>query len=251
MARRITTILVLIAITCTSAWGESFWSDVSLDARLGFNLGGTSPVGLPASVRTLNKYNLQPSLAVGVDALKPIKGRWGVMTGLYVENKGMGIDAEVKNYHTAVVQGGESLAGMFTGNVVVNERQIMVTLPVLATYTLTRNINLKAGPYLSCVFNHQFKGNVYGGYMRIGDPTGAKVDIGTADDQRGYYDFSDNMRVLQYGLNAGLDWYVAHRIGVSADLKWGLNGVQGSDFKTIEQTLYPLYGSIGVIYKFK
>ena len=47
------------------------------------------------------------------------------------------------------------------------------------------------------------------------------------------------------------DEKVHKRIGVSADLNWGLTGIFSSDFKPIEQTLYPIYATIGVFYRLK
>jgi hypothetical protein len=44
---------------------------------------------------------------------------------------------------------------------------------------------------------------------------------------------------------------VGEGIGMSADLNWGLTGIFPSDFKTVEQTLYPVYGTIGVFYRLK
>ena len=36
-----------------------------------------------------------------------------------------------------------------------------------------------------------------------------------------------------------------------ADLSWGLTGIFKKDFDTIEQTMFPIYGTIGVIYQLK
>jgi hypothetical protein len=44
---------------------------------------------------------------------------------------------------------------------------------------------------------------------------------------------------------------VYKNFGVSADLSWGLTGVFPGSFKTVEQTLYPIYGTIGVFYRIK
>jgi hypothetical protein len=40
-------------------------------------------------------------------------------------------------------------------------------------------------------------------------------------------------------------------LGFSFDLSWGLTGIHKSDFKTVEQTLYPIYGTIAVTYKLR
>jgi hypothetical protein len=75
--------------------------------------------------------------------------------------------------------------------------------------------------------------------------------MGSKEDERATYDFSDDMRSLQFGIAAGVDWQFSQRFGVSADLNWGLNGIFKKDFKTVEQTLYPIYGTIGVFYRLK
>ncbi|MBO4786776.1 MAG: outer membrane beta-barrel protein, partial [Prevotella sp.] len=64
------------------------------------------------------------------------------------------------------------------------------------------------------------------------------------------YDFSDEMRNFQVGIAAGVDWQLYQNFGLSADVNWGLSGIFKSDFKTVEQSLYPVYGTIGVFYKF-
>jgi hypothetical protein len=92
---------------------------------------------------------------------------------------------------------------------------------------------------------------VYNGYLRKGNPTGEKVEMGEEESTRGYYDFSDDMRPLQFGLNIGADWRVWHQFGLYANLSWGLTGEFKSDFKTVEQTLYPIYGTIGIVYQIK
>ena len=53
------------------------------------------------------------------------------------------------------------------------------------------------------------------------------------------------------GVTVGVDWAFYRRWGLSADLSWGLTGIHHSDFKTVEQTLYPIYGTIGVFYRIK
>jgi hypothetical protein len=56
---------------------------------------------------------------------------------------------------------------------------------------------------------------------------------------------------VQFGIGLGVDWQVYKCLGVSADLNWGLTGIFPSDFKTVEQALYPVYGTIGVFYRLK
>jgi hypothetical protein len=59
------------------------------------------------------------------------------------------------------------------------------------------------------------------------------------------------MRRFQTGIAIGADWQVYKALGLSLDLNWGLNGIFRKDFDTVEQTLYPIYATIGVFYRLK
>ena len=59
------------------------------------------------------------------------------------------------------------------------------------------------------------------------------------------------MRKIQVGFDAGADWQIYRRWGAYADIAWGITGIHHSSFKTIEQTLYPIFGTVGIIYKLK
>lgn len=246
------TILALgLGVMATGSHAEGLLQDISLRARLGYNLGGTAPVGLPASIRGLNKYTLQPTPIIGLDVTRPLTGRLGVTVGLHVENKGMKIDARVKGYHQEFVRGSEKLAGYFTGDVTTKAAMWMVTIPVQATYELTPNLQLRLGPYFSVLTDRNFTGYAHSGYLRVDDPTGAKIELGDDYATRGDFDFSDDLRHLQWGLGAGVDWTVYRRLGVFAELNWGLSGIHHSGFKTIEQRLYPIFGTFGVTYRIR
>lgn len=245
-------IFLLIILGVAEVRAISLPENLEYYARVGFSLGGTAPVGMPASIRKLNEYKLQPNLSIAVDAYKRFgESRWGLMSGLHVDNRAMETDAVVKNYHMEMRQGGESLDGIFTGNVVTKVSQWFVTIPVLVTMDVATNVRIKAGPYFSYQLSGNFDGYAYDGYLRQGDPTGVKVGIGTEEGSRGTYDFSENLRKFYAGVQVGADWYLSQHWGASVDLTWGLNGVFKKDFTTIEQTLYPIYGTVGVVYKLK
>lgn len=233
------------------AKGRNITDSLNYKVRFGYNIGGTSPLPMPATIRKLNKYTLQPNYSLGFDVQKNIKGRWGAQVGLLLENKGMKTDAKVMNYRMSIVRGGESLKGYFTGNNVTKVELWMLTLPVVATYSVCKNVNLKLGPYFSYITSRTFEGYVYNGYLRENTPIGAKIDIGSTKDSRGTFDFSENMRRFQFGIDAGADWRFSKRWGVSGDITWGLTGIHKSSFHTIEQTLYPIFGTIGITYKLK
>ena len=239
------------AAAASSMWAIHIPDSLNYTVRIGYNLGGTAPVSMPASIRSMNEYKLQANFSLGLDAQKDLWGRWGLLSGVHLENKGMDVDATVKNYHMQMVQGGEVLEGMYTGRLVSKCDEWMLTVPLMLTYRPCRQVMLKFGPYLSYVGTRVFKGHVYDGYLREGDPTGAKVEIGSTPETWATYDFSDHMRSFQVGLDFGADVHISHRIGVYADIEWGLNGIYKSSFKTIEQSLYPIFGTVGLTYKLR
>ena len=244
-------ILIILWMGCLSlnSMADSFLKDVKLQARIGYNLGGTAPIGLPATVRSLESYKLHNNVTIELDGHKTIDGKWGALVGLRAENKDMDVDAKVKNYHMEMIRGGESLKGVFTGYVQTQVRQWMITLPIQATYDVNDRIQLRMGPYMSYLLSKDFEGSVYDGHLRVGDPTGPRIEMGSDPGTRGIYDFSDHMRRFQVGISAGIDCHIYRRFGLYADLNWGLNGIFKRSFKTIEQTLYPVYGTFGVIYR--
>ena len=248
MKRHIAAALAALALLPTAALGGNIFDNLTYYARLGYNLGGTAPVGMPASIRSLEKFTPKANGTIALDAYKPLNGRWGLIAGFHVESKGMKTDAEVKNYHMELRQGGETLEGMFTGNVVTDVDMWMVTMPLQATYDLGK-VRLKAGPFLSYLLSSNFSGYAYDGHLRVGDPTGTRVDLGTEKASRGTYDFSDDLRHLQWGMMLGADWNFHKSWGVFADVSWGFTGIFKSSFTVLDQKLYPVYGTVGVSYK--
>ena len=230
---------------------EGLMDDVSIKTRVGYSIGGTAPIGIPATIRSIDKYSLTPSFMVGADVMKPINSKWGVSGGLHFENKGMDAEATTKAYHMEVKKGESMLDGVYTGHIKQKVKEWMFTLPVEATYSLGDKFMLKAGPYVSLLINKDFSGYVFDGYLRQGNPTGPRVAMGKEENERATYDFSDDMRNFQCGIAIGADWQVHKHFGVSVDLNWGLNGIFKSSFKTVEQTLFPIYGTIGVFYTIK
>lgn len=244
-------LLLLASLVLIPVKAVGIFDNLKYDLRAGYNIGGTAPMGLPASIRSLDSYKLTPSIMIGLGVQKPLTEHWSLTTGLRLENKGMDIDATVKNYHMKIVRGGQELEGMFTGKNHSEAEQWMLTLPLLATYTFNDKVSLKLGPYFSYVRSRNFKGYAYDGYLRVGNPTGEKVELGVADGDRGSYDFSEDMRKLQWGMMLGADWHFHKSWGAFVDLSWGFTGVFKHSFNVIEQTMYPVYGTIGITYKMK
>lgn len=244
-----TGILALLASTLLKA--NSWDDDLQVKARAGYSIGGTAPIGMPETIRSIDAYKLTPSFMFGLDIQKSIGDKWGLLTGLHFENKAMNGDVTTKAYHMEVRKGDSMMEGLFTGKVHQEVTQWMFTLPIQATYGFNDKLQLKAGPYFSLLINKDFSGIASDGYLRQNDPTGPKILMGSKEGEWATYDFSDDMRRFQFGLAVGIDWQFYRNFGLSADLNWGLNGIFKSDFKTVDQTLFPIYATIGLFYRLK
>ena len=73
--------------------------NIKLKARAGYSIGGTAPLGIPATIRSVDAYRLTTSFMGGVDAMTQISGNWGAMVGVRFENKGMDTEITTKNYY--------------------------------------------------------------------------------------------------------------------------------------------------------
>ena len=251
MKKSIIAAALALAFSAQSASALGIFDNLRYQARIGYNIGGTMPMGMPASIRGLNSYKPKPCFTIALDAYKPLVKNWGLMAGFHFQKKAMETDARVKSYSMEMRQGGESISGVFTGNVVTNANQLFVTLPLQATYDVSHKVRIKFGPYFSYALSNDFSGYAYDGYLREGNPTGQKVELGHNEGERGDYDFSDDMRHWHFGFDVGADWYFSKRFGAYAGLQWGMSGIFRKDFKTIEQSMYPVYATLGVLYKLK
>ncbi len=214
----------------------------------GFNVGGTSPLPLPREIRSINSYNPCLNVAINGEVRKSFEGSpWGLAIGVRLEAKGMKTDARVKNYHMEAVNadGSGRVVGAWTGNVKTRVDNDYLSFPILATYTINSRWTVTAGPYLSWMINGSFTGEAYDGYIRNIDPTGDKAVV-----NRATYDFSDDLRRFNWGLQVGGEFLAYKHLAVRADLQWGLNGVFPSDYECITFALYPIYATIGFSYLF-
>jgi len=192
-------LVLLVVSSCVPAAMAFSLDSVRVDARAGYSLGGTTPLGFPATIRRLNSFRPCLSGMLGVTASLPVAPRWWVHTGLRLERYAMNADARLKNYEIEVTRGGETLEGIFLGDVRVKVCQTQLTLPVQAGLSLGTKWQLRAGPYVSIVMGRSFSGWAHDGYMRADEPTGARVELGSEPGERGDYEFDDRMRRFQWG----------------------------------------------------
>lgn len=228
---------------------QAFAGDgIRLHARAGYSVGATSPIGVPDGVSGIDAFRLTPSFTVGIDASYPLDQRWAIAVGLRFERKAMDADISAQSYHMELRKGTDAIEGVFTGHVSQQVGLTMLSVPIYALWQASPKWHLKAGPYLSLLLTKDFSGTASDGYLRQGGPTGPKITIGDTPDTWATYDFSDEMRSLQMGITLGVDWQALPLLALSLDLGIGLTGIFPSSFSTVEQPLYPLYGTVGVCY---
>ena len=243
-------IVFLVAVISVTSGKASVLDSLKVDARLGYTVGGTIPTHIGKEIRGINSFDLGLNFSVSVEATMPIKDNWSIHSGLRCELGSMDIDSRVKNYDIEVVRGDESLKGIFMGNVRIKSSQRRITFPIQAQYDFSREFKLRAGLFMGWLTNRRFWGWAYDGYLREGSPVGAKIEMGREPGDRGDFEFDQNMRHMQWGLDVGADWQFHHRWGLFAELTYGFSGLFKSDFHSV-QTLRPMYGALGISYRIK
>ena len=221
------------------------------EIKAGFSIGGTAPLPLPAEIRSIDSYKPTLAISIGGEVTKwfALQNKFGIIAGLRLENKSMITQATVKNYSMEILgQGGERISGAWTGGVKTKVYTSGLTIPLMATCRISNRWNIKRGPYFSYLLSREFSGHVYEGYLREGNPTGDKVEFN--DGKIATYDFSNDLRHFQWGLQFGAGWRAFKHLNIYADLTWGLNNIFKSDFHTITFAMYPIYLNIGFGYAF-
>lgn len=233
---------------------EGIWSSIrhglEYEVNAGINIGGASPIPLPAEIRELKSFNPRLNLHIGTTVTKWFlpERKWGVAVGLRLETKGMETGARVKNYGMEIIRDGSKVKGRWTGDVRTKYSTQQLTFPITAVYRFSNRFKMNFGPYLSYAFNNSFDGYVSNGYLREGDPTGNKITF--EGDSQATYDFGDDLRHFQWGMQLGCSVRALKRLQVNANLTWGLNDIFNASFKTVSFNMYPIYLNIGFGYVF-
>ena len=257
MKNKIILLFAFVVISLSSVFAADDYSSKGLQwsylrgleyrLRAGVNIGGTSPLPLPEEIRQINNYDPTLQISLEADVVKWFD-KWGLMLGLKLENKGMKTDALVKNYGMVITDGGTTMSGNWTGNVVTQVDNSYLTIPVTAIYKLSRRWEVSIGAFVSYQIKGSFHGYVYDGYLRNGDPTGDKVIF--SDGAQAPYDFSKDLQSFQCGPQVGAQWKAFKHLNITADLTWGMVPIFNSDFETIKFGMYPIYANLGFAYIF-
>ncbi len=228
------------------------FSKQNIDYRIQahFSIGGSSPLGLPREIRQVKSYNPTLQIGLGVSAtIWPKKeSKLGLRLGIGVEGKGMRTTTRVKNYLTGIIKDQSEVKGYFTGEVETYINNTYLTMPIFGVYRLKSNLDLFAGAYASAAISTKFNGYVSNGYLRQNTPVGTKISF--ENENRANYDFSEEVRTFQWGLQFGSEWFLKKNFAVFSDLTYGLNSIMQKDFKSISFDLHNIYINIGFGYRF-
>lgn len=216
--------------------------------RAGYVIGGTTPLPLPAEIRSINEFSPKGGFTVGFDAYHMFSRRWGLQLGWHFFYEGFHTCADVKNYRMGITQGEDYLEGNFTGTDVTDTWMLGSTIPLTVTYRLSPRWNFSAGPFVSLLYNQDFEGEVYDGYLREGNPTGQKVEI--SRENSATYDFEDNMLSAYWGVQLLLDWKAMQHLNVFGGVDWACSSIFPNTFKTVEFKMFPIYAKLGVAYRY-
>lgn len=224
-------------------------------ARIGYVIGGTTPIPLPAEVRKVNGFSPKGGIGLGFDAYRMFSKRWGISAGAHFFWEGFHTEADVKNYYVWLEQEGEITKGYFTGTNITNTEMWGVTLPLLATFRMSPRWNVSAGPYLSLYFKQTFSGEVFDndegiGYLREDTPIGTKILMSRENPTSYPETFPANMQPIALGLEFAFDWKAMKHLNVFGLLDWGMTDIWDRNFEAITFKMYPIYATVGVAYRY-
>ncbi len=214
----------------------------------GFNMGGTTPVPLPAEIRSLNSWNPGLGGALAFRTTRWVTPAWGVTSGLAIDIKGMKVSADVKYWYTSLMVGeGDNtghFAGTFSGENHTTARNGYLVIPLMAAWRPADRWTFRLGGYVASLQDARFEGTASDGYIRNGGPTGDRINI-----DRASYDFSDELRKTDAGLMASADWTFTRRLAVTGQFSYGLVPVFPSGFEGVSYSMYNVYLMLGLAYK--
>lgn len=220
------------------------WTGWGYGYRLGFTIGGITPVPLPAEVREMMTFSPNGAFMQEIYGYKLFKEKFGFYFGERLAIEGMNVEARVKNYHMSIEQGGDYISGYFTGVDKTEAKLISVKIPLEFMARINSRLDLRVGPYIQINLHREFKGEVYDGYLRENTPTGQKIVF--SDGSTATYDFSEDVKKTGFGAEVAADFQIKNDFGIFANLDYGFRSVFPDDFETISFKMYPIFFSVGL-----
>lgn len=220
------------------------WNGWGYGCRLGFTIGGITPVPLSAEIREMMTFSPNGAFMQEFYGYKLFKEKFGFYFGERLAIEGMNVEARVKNYHMSIEQGGDYISGYFTGVDKTEAKLISVKIPIEFMARVNSRLDLRVGPYIQINLHREFKGEVYDGYLRENTPTGQKIIF--SDGSKATYDFSEDVKKAGFGAEVAADFLIKNDFGIFANLDYGFRSVFPDDFETISFKMYPIFFSVGL-----
>ena len=220
------------------------------EVKAGVNIGGAAPLSMPREIRKIESYSPRLNASLEGMATKWLDEdlKWGISSGLKVEEKGMITGAQTKGYSMEIIDDGSRVAGYWTGYVKTKYNSTLLTVPLMANYRWGTAWKVRAGVFMSVKLDGEFSGHVTDGYLRENNPTGEKIAF--TNGKVAAYDFSTDLRHVLWGAQVGGTWRAYRHFTLNADLTWGFNNIFHKSFKTITFNMYPIYMNVGFGYTF-
>lgn len=212
--------------------------------RMGFTIGGITPVPLPAEIREMKSFSPNGAFMQEIYGYKLFNQRLGIYLGERLAIEGMNAEAVVKSYQMSIEQGGDYISGYFTGVDKTEAQLISLKIPVEFMVRVSPRLDFRVGPYAQFNLHKEFKGEVYDGYLRENTPTGQKIVF--SDGSTASYDFSEDVKKTCYGAEVAADFKIKKYFGIFANLDLGFGSVFPGNFETVTFEMYPIFFSIGV-----
>lgn len=217
-------------------------------ACIGYNVGATTPLGLPASIRSIGGYSPRANISAGVNASKMFTDKIGAGLGVSLDYLNMNARITTRNYHLTmnILDGGETgtRTGYYSGTIHNRTRLTYLTVPVFAVFRPNDKWEIDAGPYVAFALHRGFHGSVSDGKMRE-DPYHPIISVNKAE-----YDYSSDLQKVDLGIMAGASRKVWRKLAVKASLRWGLRSVMNPSTRKVDLNTYNIYLNIGATYSF-
>ncbi len=242
-------LMIFFLLSILSLYAQKNYSVLPWEFKInaGYNIGGTSPLPMPAEVRKVEKYS-PPAFAphMALECTRWFNEKWGLTAQFTLDFKGFSVKDSVLNLNTEMEMRDGVYKGVFTGHNETRIKNTYITLPVVAAYRVSDKWLLQGGFYIAWLYSPDFKGTASDGYIREGGPTGDKTLVDEAT-----FDFSEEERKFDWGLQAAAEWKFSGSFALRGQLAWGLTSIFPSDFTGVSFKMYNIYGTIGVSYHLK
>ena len=139
--KHISLILACVAwLMAGSAAAQGKLEKLQVKARVGYSIGATAPLGMPATIRSIESFKLTPNFMLGVDAMYPLSEKFGLQFALHYDIKDMDSEVTTKGYHMKVTMDDDEMEGVYTGHPISRSCSQRTSTAMPSTATCAKTI---------------------------------------------------------------------------------------------------------------